>query len=162
MARSINANNINSAMTKALEKEELGFTSDKWYDLMWFVSASNDNWTDKSLAYEYMNDLDGIDEDTAMKGCRWTVLFALNAYSLIIIAVNSAIMAIGAYNFKARALGMSCGICLICLNLACIITTAVFRFNTMGKLASLSLTPSEYDASSPYLVSDSRTYNLDG
>ena len=98
-----------------------------------------------------------------MKGCRWSVLFGLNAFSLIFITINSTILAVGAYNFKARVLGMSCWNILGCLNIACIITTAVFRFNTMGKLAALSLSPSEYDSET--LISgldDSRTYNLDG
>ena len=40
---------------------------------------------------------------------------------------------------------MYCVGCLACVNLAAIITTAVFRFNTAGKLAALSLTSSKYD-----------------
>ena len=57
-----------------------------------------------------------------------------------------------------------------CLNLAAIIVTGVFRFNPMGKLAALSLTPSKYNSDSTltldsYMsdswISDDRTYQDD-
>ena len=43
-----------------------------------------------------------------------------------------------------RALSACCGSCLNCVVFAAIITTSVFRFNTMGSLAALSTSPSKY------------------
>jgi hypothetical protein len=163
MVRYINAMNIDSAFNDAaFPGLNLPFT--KYYDIAFF--ASNDpadpkyGWSDDSAAAEYITDLSTDDQDTLMKGCRWSVLFGLNAFSLIFITINSTILAVGAYEYRARALGMVCWNVLGCLNIACIITTAVFRFNTIGKLAALSLAPSAYHDT--LLLSDDRNYVMDG
>ena len=52
--------------------------------------------------------------------------------TLILIAVNSAIMAIGSWNWHARMCGGCCFCLLGIINLAAIIVTAVFRFNLLG------------------------------
>ena len=56
-----------------------------------------------------------------------------------------------------------------CVNFAAIITTAVFRFNTMGRFAALSLCPSKYEKPFDYAtrtqirsgLSDEHTYESD-
>mmetsp|Transcript_8074 Transcript_8074/g.9289 ORF Transcript_8074/g.9289 Transcript_8074/m.9289 type:complete len:131 (-) Transcript_8074:71-463(-) len=73
-------------------------------------------------------------------------------------------MVFGAWNLHARMIGLCCACLLGCVNFAALITTAVFRFNSMGQLASLSLAPTYYTGDSstdpPYL-SDKRSYSGD-
>ncbi len=91
-----------------MEESALGVVVDKWYDVFWFASADNNNWTDPAQAEKYMIELEDIDEETAMKGCRWTVVYSLNAFSMIFVSINTAILAIGAYNLRSRMIGMAC------------------------------------------------------
>lgn len=164
MSRYINANDMNSKVADMNKDEKYG--NIVWYDVAWFTMSamsSDEAWTDADQAEKYILELQDQDEETLMKGTRWTVLYSLNAFSCIFICINTAILGIGAYQLKARILGMACCPFIGCLQISCIITTAVFRFNTMGKLASLSLTPSEYTENSPMTgyLGGSRTFNLD-
>ena len=64
----------------------------------------------------------------------------------------------------ARIIGL-CSVCLLgCVNFASLITTAVFRFSDLGKLAALSLAPTKYvddgNRDTPYL-DEGRTYHDD-
>ncbi len=163
MSRSINANDINSKASDSFGDDLDGLV---WYDIAFYAGMDprgGKAWTDSEQAAKYILELQDQDEDTLMKGTRWTVLYSLNAFSTIFICINTAILGIGAYQLKARILGMACCPLIGCLQIACIITTAVFRFNTMGKLAALSLTPSAYDENSPQTgyLGDSRTFNMD-
>ena len=89
---------------------------------------------------------------------------------MLMIACNAIVQLVGTWNYHARAISTCCASVLSCLNIAAIITTAVFRFNTVGKWAALSKTPSKYDkpfdlSSGTMLVSslsDDHTYNSDG
>ena len=63
-------------------------------------------------------------------GNRWSIVFALCGITLLLLAANSLLMAVGAYNVHARALASCCMGCLGCVNIAAIITAAVFRWNT--------------------------------
>ena len=78
-------------------------------------------------------------------GCRWSTIYILCGLTMLLIAVNAVVQLVGTVNYYARAISSCCASCLTCLNIAAIITTAVFRFNTIGKWAALSLTPSKYD-----------------
>lgn len=79
------------------------------------------------------------------------------------IAVANLCISIGAYNLQARMLGGCCGCCFGCVNFSALITTAVFRFNAMGKLAALSTTWTKFESSNgdKYLVSNETTYETD-
>ena len=89
---------------------------------------------------------------------------------MIIIACNAILQLVGTWNYKARAVSSCFASVLTCLNISAIITTGVFRFNTVGKWAALSLTPSKYekpfDLSTGTMIvsslSDEHTYNTDG
>lgn len=51
---------------------------------------------------------------------------------------------------------------LMVMNLAMIVVTFVFRFNSIGNLTSMSLAPTKYDASiADIYMSDERTYATD-
>ena len=79
---------------------------------------------------------------------------------MILLAVNSALMVLGAWSFHARGLAGCCGSLCCCLNLASIITTGVFRFNDWGKLSMLCEGGSKYVADDE-LPSDDRTVQGD-
>ena len=69
-------------------------------------------------------------------------------------------------------LGGCCGCLLGCTNIAAIVVTGVFRFNTMGQLAAISTVGTKYDG--PFVIesehatqivsnlSNERTYESDG
>ena len=88
---------------------------------------------------------------------------------MLLIALNALIQLVGTWHYQSRALSSCCASLLTCLNIAAIVTTAVFRFNTVGKWAALSMTPSKYE--SPFdlatktmvisSLSDDHTYNSD-
>lgn len=106
-----------------------------------------------------------------MLGNRWSIVFKLNAIVYILMAASNSLMVVGAWNVYARALAGCTGCLLACANLAAIIVTGVFRFNTAGQLSALSLTPSKYNPDA-YVdpdheimpqgyLSDDRTFNSD-
>ena len=136
-------------------------------------------WTNTDQANEYLKDLfEGCDIDLTSSfsekdleecfdgGSKWSVVWSLNAITVLMIAAANLLMMLGAYQFHARGLA-SCCLCLLgCVNLAAIITTGVFRFRTMGKLAALSTTAVNYngvnDATKTIDLNDDRTYESDG
>ena len=120
----------------------------------------------KEQATEYITDIiDKWSEDKIVKGSRFSIIFAFCGITFIMLAAANLCLTIGTYSLHARMTGICCGCCLGCLNFAALITTAVFRFNTMGKLAAISLTPSQYDSSSEnklvFVKEDGRTYSDD-
>ena len=68
---------------------------------------------------------------------------------MLLLAVNGILQFVGVWTFHFRALSGCCACVLSCLMLGAIITTAVFRFNTYGSLAALSLFPTKYDSTIP-------------
>ena len=121
-----------------------------------FTGGADDanQWTDYDQAKEYLTQLteDGctLEDDSSCfyAGCRWSVIYNLNGVTMLLIAANTILLTVGVWSFHARALGACCSSALCCLNVACIITTAVFRFNTWGSLAALSTMNVKYDSSS--------------
>ena len=80
------------------------------------------------------------------EGSRWSIVWKLNGITCLMMAATYLLVfVIGAYNFHSRALGGCLGCCIGCVNFAALITTGVFRYNTLGKLAALSDGPSYYD-----------------
>ena len=78
-------------------------------------------------------------------GCRWSTIYILCGITMLLIACNAGLQLLGTWNYHARAVSSCCASLLTCLNIAAIVTTAVFRFNTVGKWAALSLTASKFD-----------------
>jgi len=112
------------------------------YDVIFSLGSSSDS----EKARQYMEDLDaaGCDGDCFKQGSRWSIIYTFCGITLILIAVNSLLLAFGAWNFHSRMIGGCCGFCLACVNFAAIIVTGVFRFNTMGKWSAISLVGSKY------------------
>ena len=112
------------------------------YDTYWL---SYRKYTDEDEAASLEQELSNWDSDRLQKGSRFTVIYGFCGITFLLIGLANLCTAIGAYNFNARAAGLCCASCLGCINLAAMITTACFRFNTMGKLAALSECPSDYE-----------------
>ena len=73
--------------------------------------------------------------------CRWTVIFKFLAAVMLLLFLNGIILSIGTYKWNLRAMGMCCNCLLGCVLNAAIIVTGIYRFNTVGTLASMSLAP---------------------
>ena len=101
------------------------------------------------------------EESCWTNGNRWSVVYALCGLTMLLLAVNSALMILGAWSFHARGLAACCGSLCSCLNLAAIITTGVFRYNTWGSFSALCTGPTKYDADNPNHVNDDTTYATD-
>lgn len=71
-------------------------------------------------------------------------MFAFCGFYMMLIAGNSVILSMGICSRPLRALSLCLAGLLSCINIAGIILTAVFRFNTWGKLAALSTMVDNY------------------
>ena len=84
---------------------------------------------------------------------------------MVCLAIQSILMASGVWIFPLRCISMFCQTLFCAMNFGTVITLSVFRFNTIGKLASLSLEPSAFGTNAstglPALVY-TRTYADDG
>ena len=116
----------------------------KVYDTFWVFL---DQWSDTIKANQLILEIEqDWDLSKIEKGSRFSVIYGFCGITLILLALTSACLSIGAYNMRARMAGLLCSCCLGVLNFVGLICTAVFRFNKMGQLASLSLVPSEFKA----------------
>ena len=118
--------------------------------------TTDDLWSDPDEAANLIAEIeeDGCDRDCIKNGCRWSVVYSLCGVTLILIAVNSALNFIGTWMYAFRALSNCCGLLLCLVNFSAIIVTAVFRFNTLGKLAALSNNPTKYDDNGKWTFND--------
>ena len=90
---------------------------------------------------DMLSDFEDWGKDKREKGSRFTVVFAFCGVILLTMAFWELCLCAGSVVYAARACGLFCICCFNCVLLAAIITTGVFRFNTAGKLAAISLTP---------------------
>ena len=111
-------------------------------------TSSTDYYTDYEKALEYQSEITGWDYDTQQKGTRFSVIYSLCGITMALLSVSNCCLILGAWSLYARMAGLCFACCLGCVNVAAIVTTGVFRYNTMGKLAAISLAPSKYDDSS--------------
>ena len=90
-------------------------------------------WTDRDKAAELIDDLnDDCDEDCLKAGCRWSIVYTLNAVTAVLYAISHIILMVGTWYYHFRIAGILCQLLLILLSIATITTTAVFRFNKRG------------------------------
>ena len=94
-------------------------------------------------------------------GNRWSKIYTLCAISAIGFVVQALVLALGVFIYPSRLVGLMCQTMCCCFNLGTLLTTAVFRFNTMGRFASISMSPSYYDVDTG-AVTDKTTYQTDG
>lgn len=123
-------------------------------------------WSDYGEATSLVEDLKSECGTDATSSCwtngnRWTVVYALCGTTMLLLAANSGLMILGAWSLHARGLAACCGSLCCCLNLAAIITTGIFRYNTWGQLSALCLGPTKFDSGSITYVNTDRTYSSD-
>ena len=118
-----------------------------YYDIGFYVTPLDD-WTDLKQALTYIDDLEGeseedaCDQDCQEAGCRWSKIFLFNGITVLFLVVIHVGFQIGIhFKYQFRLLGWILFSLISAVHLAAIVTTGVFRFNTMGKLAALSLQP---------------------
>ena len=145
---------------------------------MYFLTDISDplKWTDYSQALDYYDEAladcecsyarPDCDNDGCMdEGSRWSVIIKFNFFMFCLMALNGFISSFGAHVYRCRSLASLCFALLCLLNLAAIVTTACFRFNTMGKLAALSTQSTKYqglnDEQTRILITNDRTYESD-
>ena len=106
------------------------------------------------------------DENCKQRGLRWSDVYSLNTWLMIVLLLQVVIMTIGIYNFEARMCSCCCGCCYCVFHLTAFIITAVLRFNVKGSLGSISQTSSEFKEPSlkngTNFYSNGRTYENDG
>ena len=100
------------------------------------------------------------DNECWNRGNRFSKIYALAGITMMLFACNSVLMLLGTWFVHARLCGGVCGCFCSCLNVASIITTAVFRFSSWGKLSTLCDGPSKFDNGINPL-SDDRTVSGD-
>mmetsp|Transcript_26546 Transcript_26546/g.35508 ORF Transcript_26546/g.35508 Transcript_26546/m.35508 type:complete len:97 (+) Transcript_26546:312-602(+) len=92
-----------------------------------------------------MYDVSKMTDDDLSKGSRFPVVYKLCFVTFYLLLLANLFMLVGVKSRHMRAIGLCFMSLFGCLNLAAIVTTAVFRFNKMGQLAALSLAPVKYD-----------------
>lgn len=97
---------------------------------------------------------DGCDNDCIKMGCRWSIIYKFCGMTILLVAINQGLMMVGTRFHFFRAISNCCGSILCCINFAAIITTAVFRFNTIGQLAALGNNPTKYDSDKSFSFND--------
>lgn len=82
---------------------------------------------------------------------------------MLTFVIQSIILAVGVWIYPLRIVAIFLQPLFCCHNLGAVIVVAIFRFNTIGKLASLSQAPAAYKSVDgvPTIVAD-RTYEDDG
>ena len=100
------------------------------------------------------------------RGTQWSLVYLLSSLSCFLLAANGLFFFFGAWSFHMRMVGACLAVFMSCFNFLAIITTGVLRFNTMGKLAALSIYPTTYkglnDTETAILLGEDSTYKTDG
>uniref|UniRef100_A0A7S3MM68 Uncharacterized protein n=1 Tax=Favella ehrenbergii TaxID=182087 RepID=A0A7S3MM68_9SPIT len=136
-----NAKDINNAFDELCENTKCRYHDVRFYDVAFEHGPFSDPHHAKELRHKIRETYSKEDMKT---GTRWTMVYAFSGTLLVLVGLNGIAMMLGAWSLKARALGGCCCCLLGLLNFVSIIVTAVCRFNTIGNLAAISLTPSKY------------------
>lgn len=116
--------------------------SDEAYDYLFVMGP----YTNEEKAAEYALELaDNCGATCEKIHIRWSQAYVLSGIVMLLSAFNALIQVLGTWNHTARAASACCSSLLSCTNLATIVLVAIYRWNTVGKLAALSETPTKYD-----------------
>lgn len=105
-----------------------------------------DEWTDPEQAESLKEEIDFDDENTWKQGARYSVIYEFCGFTFLALTLSYLCLSAGTVHLGARLAGLAMLCLFSCLNFTALITTAVFRFNSMGKLAALSKCPSRFDS----------------
>lgn len=97
------------------------------------------------------------------RGINWSTIYQFNSVVMVLIALWGMAMLIGVTQLETRICVNVTSPCCCCINLAILILSAVYRFNTKGTLASISMTSSKFveTHSVGVFLSEDRTYEND-
>ena len=167
-----NAKDINDAFEDLCEDEHhchKRFDDINFYDVAFEKGPFTDEKCAKHLRHEIM---ETFSHEEMKAGNRWTMVYGFSGVVLLLVALNGIALIIGAWSMKARIGGACCGCIFAFFNLVSIIVTGVCRFNTIGQLSALSLTPSKYSGHDFKIdhhekklkggLDDEHTYHMDG
>ena len=110
------------------------------------TSKVHNDWSDWEQATIYWHELekscdsvyieDGKNGTCWTNGSRWSIVYMLNASTMFLLALNAALLIIGAWNFRARGLGVFCSYICCCLNSAWVICAGTAGPSSGGASAS--------------------------
>ena len=78
-------------------------------------------------------------EDDVSSGTHWSTVFVFNGVTLVLICLNAVLTMVGAFFFYPRLIAFVCNLLLTTIHFAAVVSTAVFRFQALGKLCALSI-----------------------
>ena len=146
-ARWKNARNVDAAYCDKPSNSAISELCDNVKDGMYDFYSLSEPYEDghENEVEDLKQDIQEWDLKKQFKGSRFEVIFGFTSTTLIVLSLANLCMAAGAWVLHARL----CGLCLsvvfgLCNSIA-IIVSGVFRFNSAGKLASLSLLGCEYE-----------------
>ena len=113
---------------------------------------------------KYLQDLikTDCDADCMKEGTRWSLIFLFNGLTMALLSFTYLLIAIGSRYFTTRIIGACLNCFLSCVHFATIVTTAIYRFNTKGKLAAICIAPSYFEGSDTGVIGNSWTFKKDG
>ena len=116
---------------------------------------SNANKIDEEFGEGYYDTMWAIDSPKPIpitdKDSHFSTIFAFSGVLMAIFVPLNFAYIIGNYFFRVRLFLTCIGCCASCTYLVNLILVLVWRFNSVGKLAAESLTPTEFDDSVPLL-----------
>ena len=136
-----NVNALQSNCTSLLaENLQVYCTNSTLYDFNFQDGPFTDDEEAKHLQFLLGN----CDAKCQTIGTRWSYVYILGTQAWAFYMFQSILLALGVwmYPFRIMAIFLQPWFCIN--NLAASIVIAIFRFNTIGQLAALSLAPAEY------------------
>lgn len=127
------------------------------------LDVIGDKWTDRDTAFDELLVVhQDCGDDCGSCGTNWSKLLLMNGIIMILVALNQACIMIGRHKAFFYLIGAYCGAIICLLHVAALVITVIFRFNTPGRICSLSTLPTNYYSSKAGEFNDMWTYSKDG
>lgn len=110
------------------------------YDWQW----KQGNYTDKTAATEFKRLLANCDAECSSIGNRWHWVYSLSGFANLGLCIQAVLLTSGVFFFPTRCVGMCFQTFCSLFYFSVLIVTTIFRFNTQGQFASISLSGSHF------------------
>ena len=159
-ARFHNVNGMQDYCDKLLPEDQVVYCSNSTiYDF----DFRDGPFEDDVAATEYFRLLGNCDAECWTIGNRWSTIYMLGAAAMGMFLVQAVLVSCGVYLYPVRLIALFFQSVFCLFNFVAVIVMAVFRFNTIGKLAALSQTGSTYQVEDDLPTrTEDRTYVDDG
>lgn len=99
---------------------------------------------------EYQDLIDTIagltrDYDDVRLGTQWSEIYSFNGSLLLFLCFNAVLAGLGSRYFYPRLIALLLNLFFTLVHFCCIITTAVYRWRSLGKLCALSIQPTKHE-----------------